>query len=54
MNALHECAVNAVLCYLERGQCHGPTQTDEGVDGKQEALLLVGTSEENQHPEVHG
>lgn len=49
------CQLNVLtLCYLERGKSHGATQADEGVDGKEKALLLVGTGEENQHPEVHG
>lgn len=42
------------VCYLERRKSYGTTQADEGVDRKQKAFLLVGTCEENQHPEIHG
>ena len=31
---------------------HGPSQTDEGVDGEEETLLLVGLHPEDQQPKV--
>merc|ERR1712106_138898 len=31
---------------------HGPSQTDEGVDGEEEALLLVRPGPEHQEPQV--